>query len=78
MSIETEYKYITEWIQLDGSISFDPQYNGSYFITACDESNMVVAFVFDGKSLDEAFSKLDRAIGRYLEFQETLDEINPN
>lgn len=76
MSIESDYKHITEWINSDGSISFDPQYNGSYYITAYDESNMIVAFCYDGSSLDKAFAKLDHAIGRYLEFEETLDEIN--
>ena len=77
MSIENDYKFIAAWINMQGSISFDPQYNGSYFIIACDESNMVVAFVYDEKSLDKAFAKLDHAIGRYLEFDEILDEINP-
>ena len=76
MSIEEDYKNIAEWINSDCSISFDPQYSGSYFITACDESNMVVAFCYDGQSLDEAFAKLDYALGRYFEHEETLDEIN--
>lgn len=76
MSIERDYKYVAKWIASDGSISFEPQYNGSYFIVASDESEMAVAFVYDRLSIDKAFSKLDRALKNYMASGETLDEIN--
>jgi len=42
MGIQKDYPYIAEWIEGAGHVSFSPQYNGSHYVIANDEQNMVV------------------------------------
>ena len=76
MGIQKDYPYIAEWVEGAGHVSFSPQYNGSYYVIANDEQNMVVALSCQGLAVDEMFQKLNHCLKLYLEEDVTTDEIN--
>lgn len=71
-------KNIEALIEDGGEITLGHVHGTGCAATAADEHNALAMLARrDGETLNALLKRLDRAIGRYYENGETIDEINP-
>lgn len=71
-------KHIDALIDDGGDITVGPVANIDCVASAADGSNTLAMLVRrEGETLGALLKRLDRAIGRYYETDETTDEVNP-
>ena len=70
-------KHIEALIEDGGSISIGANHDIACVAAAADVHNSLAMLVRrDGESLTALIKRLDRALGRYYDTGETIDEIN--